>query len=148
MVPAYSHKIPRVLWYSGYCPPILTFTYGALTLFGRSFQCLSVSSYGVLGSPYPRVLAPWFGLARFRSPLLPRSMFLSLPPFQFTGFPQYAYFIQHTVTESSSAGFPHSDICGSLLICSSPQLFAACHVFLRLLVPGHPSCALLCLTLC
>ena len=42
----------------------------------------------------------------------------------------------------SPAGFPHSDICGSLLMCSSPQLFAAYHVFLRLLVPRHPPCAL------
>ena len=31
-------------------------------------------------------------------------------------------------------------------ICSSPQLFAAYHVFLRLLVPRHPPCALFCLT--
>ena len=43
-------------------------------------------------------------------------------------------------------GFPHSDICGSLDICSSPQLFAAYHVFLRLLVPRHPPCALSSLT--
>ena len=43
-------------------------------------------------------------------------------------------------------GFPHSDICGSTDICSSPQLFAAYHVFLRLLVPRHPPCALSCLT--
>ena len=31
-------------------------------------------------------------------------------------------------------------------MCSSPQLFAAYHVFLRLLVPRHPPCALSCLT--
>ena len=43
-------------------------------------------------------------------------------------------------------GFPHSDICGSWDICSSPQLFAAYHVFLRLSVPRHPPCALSCLT--
>ncbi len=30
--------------------------------------------------PNPRVLALWFGLFRFRSPLLTESMFLSLPP--------------------------------------------------------------------
>ena len=42
-------------------------------------------------------------------------------------------------------GFPHSDIHGSRLICSSPWLFAAYHVFLRLLVPRHPPCALVCL---
>ena len=41
------------------------------------------------------------------------------------------------------AGFPHSDICGSLDICSFPQLFAAYHVFHRLLVPRHPPCALI-----
>ena len=47
--------------------------------------------------------------------------------------------------EVCSCGFPHSDICGSVDICSSPQLFAAYHVFLRLLVPRHPPCALFCL---
>ena len=44
-------------------------------------------------------------------------------------------------------GFPHSDIRGSLDICSSPRLFAAYHVFLRLSVPRHPPCALSCLTI-
>ena len=39
-------------------------------------------------------------------------------------------------------GFPHSDTCGSLDMCSSPQLFAACRVFHRPLVPRHPPCAL------
>ena len=46
------------------------------------------------------------------------------------------------------AGFPHSDTCGSAGICPSPQLFAACRVFHRLLVPRHPPCALNSLTCC
>ena len=50
------------------------------------------------------------------------------------------------MTEVFSAGFPHSDISGSMDICSSPKLFAAYHVFHRLLVPRHPPCALLRLT--
>ena len=54
--------------------------------------------------------------------------------------------IHCTLTEVSSAGFPHSDISGSLDMCSSPKLFAAYHVFHRLLVPRHPPCALLRLT--
>ena len=54
--------------------------------------------------------------------------------------------IYHTVTEDYSAGFPHSDISGSKDICSSPKLFAAYHVFHRLLVPRHPPCALTTLT--
>ena len=44
------------------------------------------------------------------------------------------------------AGFPHSDIAGSSLACSSPTLFAAYHVLLRLLVPRHPPYALISLT--
>ena len=50
------------------------------------------------------------------------------------------------MTDLPSAGFPHSDISGSLPICGSPKLFAAYHVFHRLSVPRHPPCALLCLT--
>ena len=42
----------------------------------------------------------------------------------------------------ASVGLPHSDICGSMSICLSPQLFAACHVLLRLREPRHPPCAL------
>ena len=54
--------------------------------------------------------------------------------------------IYHTVTGVCPAGFPHSEICGSMNICFSPQLIAAYHVFRRLLVPRHPPCALSCLT--
>ena len=50
------------------------------------------------------------------------------------------------IHEGCSCGFPHSEISGSMDICSSPKLFAACHVFHRLLVPRHPPCALLRLT--
>ena len=39
-------------------------------------------------------------------------------------------------------GLPHSEIPGSKVICTSPELFAACHVFLRLLKPRHPPSAL------
>ncbi len=44
------------------------------------------------------------------------------------------------------AGFPHSEICGSLAICASPQLIAAYHVLHRLLTPRHPPFALSSLT--
>ena len=43
-------------------------------------------------------------------------------------------------------GFPHSEIPGSKLICSSPRLIAAYHVLLRLLMPRHSPCALISLT--
>ena len=43
-------------------------------------------------------------------------------------------------------GFPHSDISGSTVVCTSPELFAACHVLHRLLAPRHPPIALTSLT--
>ena len=62
--------------------------------------------------------------------------------FQFSGSLSIHLFIQCTVLQYCCSGFPHSDICGSIDICSSPQLFAACHVLLRLLMPRHSPYAL------
>ena len=66
--------------------------------------------------------------------------------FQFRPFPSYTYLIQCRIHGYCPCGLPHSDICGSRDICSSPQLFAACHVLLRLLMPRHSPCALFSLT--
>ena len=63
--------------------------------------------------------------------------------FQFRRFPSYTYFIQYMIP---FGGFPHSEISGSMLICSSPKLIAACHVLHRLLMPRHSPCALFSLT--
>ena len=102
-------------------------------------------------SPNPMVHAPWFGLFRVRSPLLTES----IVSFSSSGYldvsvhrvPLHTLWIGVWIHEVFSCGFPHSDIHGSMDICSSPWLFAAYHVFHRLLVPRHPPCALLRLTL-
>ena len=151
MVPASSHKVSRVSWYSGSCRPALPFAYGAFTLFGWPSQDHSAGPGSCLCSPKPRgaratVWAPPISLAAtlgidfsfFSSGYLDVSV---------RRVPFHTLWIHAWIPEVSSGGFPHSDICGSLLICSSPQLFAACHVFHRLPVPRHPPCALLCLTL-
>ena len=58
--------------------------------------------------------------------------------FQFPGFPPHELCIHSWVI-----GFPHSDIHGyKRLLGSSPWLFAANHVLLRLLVPRHSPLAL------
>ena len=56
--------------------------------------------------------------------------------------PLHTLWIGVWIHEGFSCGFPHSDIHGSGLICSSPWLFAACRVLLRLPVPRHSPCAL------
>ena len=80
------------------------------------------------------------GSAAFDRLYLRYHMLFSFPPatkmFQFTGF------APDLVRYRLRGGLPHSDICGSRDICSSPQLFAAYHVLLRLREPRHPLCAL------
>ena len=66
--------------------------------------------------------------------------------FQFRRFPSYTYLIQYTIRRYCLRGFPHSEISGSMDICSSPKLIAACHVLRRLLMPRHSPCALYSLT--
>ena len=57
-----------------------------------------------------------------------------------------AYVFIDSVTRLYPAGFPHSEISGSKLVCSSPKLIAAYHVLHRLPTPRHPPSALSSLT--
>ena len=66
--------------------------------------------------------------------------------FQFRRFPTYTYFIQCTLHGYCPCGLPHSEIPGSMDICSSPRLIAAYRVLHRLSVPRHSPCALSSLT--
>ena len=67
--------------------------------------------------------------------------------FQFPSSPSVKLFVSlNGDSPLLAAGFPHSDIRGSSAICAYPRLFAACHVLLRLSVPGHSPCALSSLT--
>ena len=46
------------------------------------------------------------------------------------------------VTVLQTAGLSHSEILGSMVICTYPKLIAAYHVLHRLREPRHPPCAL------
>ena len=149
MVSARSHRVSRVPWYSGSCRVSSGFGYGALTLSGRLFQSRSPAVTESLMQSEPRD-------ARITVWALPRSLAATYGidvSFSSSGYldvsvhrvPFHTLWIGVWMTGVLPAGFPHSDICGSKIICISPQLFAAYHVFLRLLVPRHPPCALFCL---
>ena len=151
MVPACSVKVPRVSTYSGYRHVCFPFVYGTFTLSGLLSQNRSTRITESITRSEPRSA---------RTPVWPLSISLAATleiEFSFFSSPYLDVSVQavplHTlwigvwIHEVFSCGFPHSDICGSMDICSSPQLFAAYHVFLRLLVPRHPPCALSCLTL-
>ena len=79
MVLAYSDRIPRVPPYSGYSLLLNNFVYGAVTLFRSAFQQSSTIILNGLWSPSPhKYYYSWFGLFRFRSPLLSESLFYFL----------------------------------------------------------------------
>ena len=150
MVPARSDKVSRVSSYSGYRSVSLSFAYGAFTLFGRLSQSRSarLPESGLRSEPRTARIPVW---------PLPRSLAATCGidvSFSSSGYldvsvhrvPLHALWIGAWMTGVCPAGFPHSEIHGSRDICSSPWLFAAYHVFLRLSVPRHPPCALSCLT--
>ena len=62
--------------------------------------------------------------------------------FQFSGFPSIHYEFMYRYTGITLYEFPHSDIFGSKVACTSPKLIAAYHVLHRLLAPRHPPYAL------
>ena len=73
MVPASSHKVSRVSWYSGSRCTGSAFTYGAFTLFGRPSQGSSAVLRFACAVLNPGAHAPRFGPFPFRSPLLWKS---------------------------------------------------------------------------
>ena len=97
--------------------------------------------------PYnPPVQAREFGLFRVRSPLLAESLLFSLPAgtemVHFPALPSPPYVFRWRYDGITRRGFPHSDIPGSKLVCSSPRLIAAYRVLHRLLAPRHSPYAL------
>ena len=150
MVPARSVKVPRVSTYSGYRHVTSSFAYGAFTLSGWLSQNHSANLVGSLPRSEPqhaRTLVWALPVSLAATPGIDVS-------FSSSGYldvsvhrvPLHTLWIGVWIHEVCSCGFPHSDISGSMDICSSPKLFAAYHVFLRLLVPRHPPCALSSLT--
>ena len=147
MVPAYSIKVSRVLMYSGFCCVYVGFVYGAFTLFDRSFQCRSTTSLEsrMQSEPQHARTLVWALTISLAATLVIDFSFSSSGYLDVSvhRVPFLTLWIGVRMTGVFPAGFPHSDVCGSLDICSSPQLFAAYHVFHRLLVPRHPPCALI-----
>ena len=146
MVPPASRRVPRVPRYSGYCLAFPDFAYGALTPSGRLFQNLSAIRIGRLCSPLPRYArVPVWALPISLAATLGIDVSFSSSPYldvSVQAVPLHTLWIGVWMSWVFHDGFPHSDISGSMDMCSSPKLFAACHVLHRLLVPRHPPCAL------
>ena len=148
MVPAHSIKVSRVSMYSGYRHVNSPFAYGAFTLSGRLSQNLSARIVeSIMRSEPQNARALVWPLSISLAATLKIDVSFSSSGYLDVSVHQVPFHTLciHVWMTGYPAGFPHSDIRGSQPICGSPWLFAAYHVFHRLLVPRHPPCALFCL---
>ena len=130
--------------------PILStclFAYGAFTLCRPTFQKVPLKLVDVLTGPttpeikslvwaLPTSLAATMGISdRFLFLCLLRcvtSAGIALLPYEFG----------QQLWDITPTGFPHSEISGSKLLSSSPELIAGLRVLHRLSIPRHPPTAL------
>ena len=151
MVPPYSHRVSRVRRYSGYSWLSSSFAYETITLYGWPSHAILLDyliPYAVRTPrilllsvwPLPRSLATTDGISVdvFSSPYLDVSV---------QAVPHIHLCIQCMLTILQIAGFPHSEIHGSLAACASPWHIAGCRVLHRLLMPRHSPYALCSLTI-
>ena len=147
MVPACSHRISRVPWYSGCRMATLRFAYGGFTLCARPSQGRSAVDCGSIGA----VLTPLCkhnGLGSFpfaRRYLGNRFYFLFLRLLRCFSSPGSLPYVMDWRMDTWGvpmwvAPFRYPRLMTG--ICPWPWLFAAYHVFHRLSVPRHPPCAL------
>ena len=150
MVPAPSIKVPRVSMYSGSCHVNFPFAYGAFTLSGWLSQNHSARLIESLPRSEPRsARTPVWALSISLAATLEITVVFSSSGYLDVSVHRVPFLklcIGLRILEVCSSRFPHSEISGSSDICSSPKLFAAYHVFHRLLVPRHPPYALISIT--
>ena len=101
------------------------FAYEAITPFRPVFQPCSTNNKRFMQVLNPEDKTPRFGLFRVRSPLLAQSLvyFLFLRVlrcFSSPGSLRICYIFTYGYRRITGGEFPHSDIYGSKLICSSP----------------------------
>ena len=127
MVPPLSLRIPRARRYSGSCFSVLPFAYETITLFGSSSHRIQLDltvDIAVLTLrtllykvwPLPLSLATTYGISfDFSS-----SAYLDV---SVRRVPHVYLCIQYTFHDSSSWGFPHSEICGYFAYLQLPAAY-------------------------
>jgi len=151
VVPPSSDQVSRVWPYSGTRAALVIFTYGILTLFDWPSHAIRLTTQVLKAVHTPEgFLLPVCPLPRSLATTNGISFDVSSSPYldvSVQAVPLMHLWIQCMILRSmNSSEFPHSEISGSMDICSSPKLIAAYHVFRRLPVPRHSPCALCSLT--
>lgn len=133
MVPANSCRIPRVPHYSGAELEIQIFAYTTITPYGRFFHTFPlIILFRCVRSHDPGRASPTgLGCSDFaRRYSRNHCCFLFLEVLRW--FTSLGWLGLSYEFRESYIGFPHSEIDGSMDMCSSPSLIAAFHVLHRL----------------
>lgn len=158
MGPPDSGRVSRVRPYSGAHSEVLSlFAYGAVTLYGVLSSVLRLCAAFLTSAdlqaigheshdpPYTTLLglhARGLGCVQFaRRYYGHRCFFLFLGLLRCFNSPRCPPTAMHSPpadAELTRAAFPHSEIPGSKVVCTSPRLIAADHVLRRLSAPRHP----------
>ena len=122
MVPAHSIKVSRVSMYSGYRHVNSPFAYGAFTLSGRLSQNLSARIVESIMRSEPRnARIPVWPLSISLAATLEIDVSFSSSPYldvSVQAVPLLTLCIGVRMIRVCRTGFPHSDIYGSMDICS------------------------------
>ena len=117
-------------------------SYHALWLYFPEHSAHQLSCHGVVLQPHPCRNMDGLGCSPFARHYWGNHCLFSFPAgtkmFQ---FPAFASIIRWIIS-LQDIGLSHSEIRGSKVICTYPQLIAAYHVLHRLREPRHPPCAL------
>ena len=114
----------------------------ALWLYFPEHSAHQLSCHGVVLQPHPCRNMDGLGCSPFARHYWGNHCLFSFPAgtkmFQFPAFAS----IVRWIISLQDIGLSHSEIRGSKVICTYPQLIAAYHVLHRLREPRHPPCAL------
>ena len=152
MVPPSSHRVSRVRRYSGFSWLFSLFAYRTLTFFGWTSHSILLSLNNIVRCPNPESITT-LGLASSafaRHYLRNLCWFLFLALLRCFSSGGSPHIPMYSVYDDQTFLWPDCSIRTSAGIAPTyglPQLFAVCHVLLRLLVPRHSPCALCSLTI-
>ena len=143
MVPPGSDRISLVPPYSGYCYVAIRFRILGFHGLWPNFPERSPNKSQSMSQSYNPGLAltrPVWAPPRSLATTCGITVVFSSCGYLDVSVPRVSPIIM--VIPLQGIGFPHSEILGSMVICTYPKLIAACHVLRRLREPRHPPCAL------
>ena len=133
MVPPDSYRVSRAPHYSGYCYLLHKLTYTGLSPSMATLSNVFQFIVHKMSQSYnPNIAVTILVWANSRSLAATNEITFVFSSSGYLDVSVPRVRLPYGITILQIAGLPHSEICGSIGMCPSPQLIAAYHVLLRL----------------